>query len=399
MTVLTALGPAATARTRDLAGPARVPGDYLSKILRKLVEARLLVSVKGHHGGFRLARPASGITLEEVLEAVGEWAGERNACSASPAVMRGTPARCTRPTQLTETVKAWPSGRRSPTRGHSPGCCSTRPRGSDRPRGPGVTVMGRRPRGASCCTRARSQRCAGSWRWISCQARQRRSLAPAAARALSAGGWWPGAGRSAGHGAMGEHVWQQEKAGQLHRDPPRGGERLVDDAAGAAPGRHHVLEVGEFRPVEMPQTVSAPDETGVALLQQRAPHHAGAAGAPRLDREIEIAALQGPVRGREAGASRSSPGAWWRPLGGAGRAGRRGRSPPPRPGSGAGHWPARTGATRRPVDRLLPPRRGRGRSSSARAVGRIPRPVRSRSSSPNSCRSLASDRLIADWVR
>ena len=72
MTVLTALGPGATARTRDLAGPARVPGDYLSKILRKLVEARLLVSVKGHHGGFRLARPAGEITLEEVLEAVDE---------------------------------------------------------------------------------------------------------------------------------------------------------------------------------------------------------------------------------------------------------------------------------------------------------------------------------------
>jgi Rrf2 family protein len=108
MTVLTALGPAATARPRDLAGPARVPGDYLSKILRKLVEARLLVSVKGHHGGFRLARPASGITLEEVLEAVGEWAGEkecvfgftrcdaRNPCPLHPAY-----------SQLTETAKAW----------------------------------------------------------------------------------------------------------------------------------------------------------------------------------------------------------------------------------------------------------------------------------------------------
>lgn len=72
MTVLTALGPGATARTRDLAGPARVPNDYLSKVLRKLVEAKLLVSVKGHHGGFRLARPPEKITIAAILEAVGE---------------------------------------------------------------------------------------------------------------------------------------------------------------------------------------------------------------------------------------------------------------------------------------------------------------------------------------
>jgi Rrf2 family protein len=108
MTVLTALGPGATARTRDLAGPSRVPNDYLSKILRKLVQAKLLVSVKGHHGGFRLARPANDITLEEVLMAVDEWAGEkecvfgfvrcdaRNPCPLHPAY-----------SQLTETVKGW----------------------------------------------------------------------------------------------------------------------------------------------------------------------------------------------------------------------------------------------------------------------------------------------------
>ncbi len=72
MSVLSALGPGATARTRDLAGPARVPVDYLSKILRKLVEAELLVSVKGHHGGFRLARPPGEITIAEILDAVDE---------------------------------------------------------------------------------------------------------------------------------------------------------------------------------------------------------------------------------------------------------------------------------------------------------------------------------------
>ena len=62
----------------------------------------------------RLARPASGITLEEVLEAVGEWAGEKECvfgftrCDARNCPLH--PAY----SQLTETVKAWPSGRRSP---------------------------------------------------------------------------------------------------------------------------------------------------------------------------------------------------------------------------------------------------------------------------------------------
>lgn len=77
MSVLTALGPGATARTRDIAAPARVPVDYLSKILRKLVEAKLLVSVKGHHGGFRLARAPAEITIAEVLDAVDEGIGFR----------------------------------------------------------------------------------------------------------------------------------------------------------------------------------------------------------------------------------------------------------------------------------------------------------------------------------
>jgi len=108
MTVLTALGPAATARTRDLAGPARVPTDYLSKILRKLVEAKLLVSEKGHHGGFRLARPAGDITIAEILDAVDEGIDE-NACAFG---FSRCDARHPCPlhplfSELSESVKAW----------------------------------------------------------------------------------------------------------------------------------------------------------------------------------------------------------------------------------------------------------------------------------------------------
>jgi Rrf2 family protein len=43
---------------------------YLLKTLRRLVSAQFVRSLKGPHGGYRLARPAARITLLEVVEAV-----------------------------------------------------------------------------------------------------------------------------------------------------------------------------------------------------------------------------------------------------------------------------------------------------------------------------------------
>ncbi len=47
-----------------------IPERFLLKVLKPLVSARVLHSVKGPNGGYRLARPANGITILEVLEAV-----------------------------------------------------------------------------------------------------------------------------------------------------------------------------------------------------------------------------------------------------------------------------------------------------------------------------------------
>ena len=47
-----------------------IPGGFLLKVLKPLVNARILMSLKGPHGGYRLARPASKVTLLEVIEAV-----------------------------------------------------------------------------------------------------------------------------------------------------------------------------------------------------------------------------------------------------------------------------------------------------------------------------------------
>jgi Rrf2 family protein len=47
-----------------------IPEKFLLKVLKPLVAAQILRSIKGPNGGYRLARPANKITLLEVVEAV-----------------------------------------------------------------------------------------------------------------------------------------------------------------------------------------------------------------------------------------------------------------------------------------------------------------------------------------
>ncbi len=57
-------------RAADLGRATGIPAPYLSKILRRLVLAGLLVSRKGQGGGFSLARPAAEIPFIDILNAV-----------------------------------------------------------------------------------------------------------------------------------------------------------------------------------------------------------------------------------------------------------------------------------------------------------------------------------------
>ena len=57
-------------RSQDLSEETGIPSHYLSKIMRRLVEAGLLHSQKGHGGGFRFARPLDEIRFLDVLEAM-----------------------------------------------------------------------------------------------------------------------------------------------------------------------------------------------------------------------------------------------------------------------------------------------------------------------------------------
>jgi len=55
---------------QEVAGETRVPESYLAKVMRSLVQAGVVRSQRGLHGGFLLARPAGKINLLEVIGAV-----------------------------------------------------------------------------------------------------------------------------------------------------------------------------------------------------------------------------------------------------------------------------------------------------------------------------------------
>lgn len=70
VTTLAQLEPGATASAAQLAEYYDLPAAYLAKQLQAAVRAGVLAATTGPRGGFRLARPASEITLLHIVEAV-----------------------------------------------------------------------------------------------------------------------------------------------------------------------------------------------------------------------------------------------------------------------------------------------------------------------------------------
>lgn len=71
------------ASARPLSEEADVPYELARGLLSKLADAGLLNSHRGRAGGFDLARPASEITMREILEVAGEDLS-LNVCVADP---------------------------------------------------------------------------------------------------------------------------------------------------------------------------------------------------------------------------------------------------------------------------------------------------------------------------
>ncbi|MEK7474383.1 MAG: Rrf2 family transcriptional regulator [Candidatus Coatesbacteria bacterium] len=76
---------------RRIAGDAGVAETMLRKLLQKLGRARLVVSVRGIAGGFRLSRPPGEIAFLDVIEAVqGTMAVNRCFLKGRPCPNRAT---------------------------------------------------------------------------------------------------------------------------------------------------------------------------------------------------------------------------------------------------------------------------------------------------------------------
>src|SRR5688572_4921174 len=61
---------ASSSSAREISEGYDIPLELLAKVLQRLVRSRLLVSVQGTRGGYRLARHPSMISVADVIQAV-----------------------------------------------------------------------------------------------------------------------------------------------------------------------------------------------------------------------------------------------------------------------------------------------------------------------------------------
>ena len=79
MAYLATLPPDTSVPSGELSGAAHIPPHYLSKLMRQLVVASLVVSKRGQGGGFMLAKVPEQIHFIEILEALG-FPGDTENC-------------------------------------------------------------------------------------------------------------------------------------------------------------------------------------------------------------------------------------------------------------------------------------------------------------------------------
>jgi Rrf2 family protein len=56
--------------SHNIAAARKIPERFLLKVLKPLVSARVLLSIKGPNGGYRLAKTPDKISMAEIVEAV-----------------------------------------------------------------------------------------------------------------------------------------------------------------------------------------------------------------------------------------------------------------------------------------------------------------------------------------
>lgn len=73
-------GRAAPVTVRSVAESEGISAAYAEKLLRELSQARLAESIRGIHGGYRMARRPEDVTLGEVIRALGGFLTPVNLC-------------------------------------------------------------------------------------------------------------------------------------------------------------------------------------------------------------------------------------------------------------------------------------------------------------------------------
>ena len=61
---------AGTASAREIAGRYGIPVELMAKVLQRLVRCGLLISHHGTRGGYHLSRPATQMSVADVIEAI-----------------------------------------------------------------------------------------------------------------------------------------------------------------------------------------------------------------------------------------------------------------------------------------------------------------------------------------
>ena len=54
-------------RVCDIVAKYKLPGAFVAKLVSQLVEAEIIHSQRGRHGGYHLARPVKDITLYDIF--------------------------------------------------------------------------------------------------------------------------------------------------------------------------------------------------------------------------------------------------------------------------------------------------------------------------------------------
>ncbi|MCX6055721.1 MAG: Rrf2 family transcriptional regulator [Chloroflexi bacterium] len=85
MLFLARLNPNERAATKNVAAAQKIPPSFLAKIISQLSIAGLIHTSRGARGGILLSRPASAISLLEVVEAI-DGPISLNECTISPGV-------------------------------------------------------------------------------------------------------------------------------------------------------------------------------------------------------------------------------------------------------------------------------------------------------------------------